>query len=187
MSNRDEFSPDVKETLAKRVGMLCSRCGRATSGPHDNPSKAVNKRSGLFGRLIQRSSATNLADGPDEILPPLQGLDSFCSLTQGGARFTSLALGYYLSPRWGFSLAGIRGIRVKHPCSSAFIRGFRLRSLRRDEEINSPLNAVHPCRRGRRRPCAPDPRATRTRSSTGTRRSERISPDRNSACRSRRA
>ena len=30
-------------------------------------------------------------------LSPLQGLNSFCSLTQGGARFTSLALGYYLS------------------------------------------------------------------------------------------
>jgi len=30
-------------------------------------------------------------------LPPLQGLNSFCSLTQGGARSTSLALGYYLS------------------------------------------------------------------------------------------
>jgi hypothetical protein len=37
-------------------------------------------------------------------------LNSFCSLTQGG---TSLALGYYLSSRWGFSLAGIR---VKHLC-----------------------------------------------------------------------
>ena len=30
-------------------------------------------------------------------LSPLQGLNSFCSLTQGGARFTSLALGYHLS------------------------------------------------------------------------------------------
>lgn len=42
MSNRDDFSSAVKETLRERVGMLCSRCGRATSGPHDNPSKAVN-------------------------------------------------------------------------------------------------------------------------------------------------
>src|SRR5947207_15980216 len=33
----------------------------------------------------------------DRILSPLQGLNSFCSLTQGGARFTSLALGYHLS------------------------------------------------------------------------------------------
>jgi hypothetical protein len=32
-----------------------------------------------------------------ELLSPLQGLNSFCWLTQGGARFTSLALGYYLS------------------------------------------------------------------------------------------
>jgi len=29
-------------------------------------------------------------------LSPFQGFDSFCSLTQGGARFISLALGYYL-------------------------------------------------------------------------------------------
>ena len=28
---------------------------------------------------------------------PFQGFHSFCSLTQGGARFTSLALGYHLS------------------------------------------------------------------------------------------
>jgi hypothetical protein len=42
MSNRDEFAPDVKDTLSKRVGMLCSRCFRATSGPHENPLKAVN-------------------------------------------------------------------------------------------------------------------------------------------------
>src|SRR5438477_9071692 len=32
-----------------------------------------------------------------KFLPPFQGLDSFCSLTQGGARFTSLTLGYHLS------------------------------------------------------------------------------------------
>jgi len=33
---------------------------------------------------------------PEYFLSPLQGLDSFCSLPQGGARFTSLALGYFL-------------------------------------------------------------------------------------------
>ena len=42
MSDRDDFSSAVKATLRERVGMLCSRCGWATSGPHDNPSKAVN-------------------------------------------------------------------------------------------------------------------------------------------------
>lgn len=31
------------------------------------------------------------------ILSPFQGLNSFCSVTQGGARSTALALGYYLS------------------------------------------------------------------------------------------
>jgi hypothetical protein len=30
-------------------------------------------------------------------LPPFQGLISFELITQGGTRFTSLALGYYLS------------------------------------------------------------------------------------------
>ena len=44
------------------------------------------------------------------LLPPLQGLNSFGSLTQGGA---SLALGYYLS---GFQ-----------PCESAFTRRARAR------------------------------------------------------------
>jgi hypothetical protein len=97
MSNRDDFSPDVKETLAKRVGMLCSRCGRATSGPHENPSKAVNigvaahirefqihcgvwmehdspKLSGRYERLIQHLSKTFNTDGPSKISATLTGL-----------------------------------------------------------------------------------------------------------------
>jgi len=41
---RDEFSQDVKEILARRVGYRCSNpnCRALTSGPHDNPGKAVN-------------------------------------------------------------------------------------------------------------------------------------------------
>lgn len=42
--NRDEFSPTVKENLAKRAGQRCSSpdCGIATSGPHEDENKAVN-------------------------------------------------------------------------------------------------------------------------------------------------
>lgn len=42
--NRDEFSPMVKENLAKRAGQRCSNldCGVATSGPHHDEDKAIN-------------------------------------------------------------------------------------------------------------------------------------------------
>ena len=41
---RDEFSQNVKESLAKRVGYLCSNpnCRHSTSGPQQNSEKAVN-------------------------------------------------------------------------------------------------------------------------------------------------
>jgi hypothetical protein len=41
---RDDFSADVKDHLAKRVGMVCSNpgCGQPTSGPRDDPNKSVN-------------------------------------------------------------------------------------------------------------------------------------------------
>ena len=41
---RDDFPLPVKETLAKRVGFRCSNpaCRRPTSGPQDDPGKAVN-------------------------------------------------------------------------------------------------------------------------------------------------
>lgn len=44
MGTRDEFSASVKDTLAKRVGQVCSRpdCGHATSGPQETSSKAIN-------------------------------------------------------------------------------------------------------------------------------------------------
>src|SRR6266536_1296663 len=35
----------------------------------------------------------------------------YCSVTQGGA---SLALGYYLSPRWGFPFASLRSRLAEH-------------------------------------------------------------------------
>jgi len=40
----DDFSPLVKKTLADRVGHLCSNpdCHALTSGPQDDPAKAVN-------------------------------------------------------------------------------------------------------------------------------------------------
>ncbi len=45
MVERDEFSKDVKETLAKRVGTLCSnpQCSVPTYGPSESPSKSLNK------------------------------------------------------------------------------------------------------------------------------------------------
>lgn len=41
---RDNFSQDVKDLLAKRVGYKCSNpnCRRSTSGPQTDPSKTVN-------------------------------------------------------------------------------------------------------------------------------------------------
>ena len=41
---RDDFKADVKDLLAKRVGMRCSNpnCRRPTSGPQDAPEKALN-------------------------------------------------------------------------------------------------------------------------------------------------
>ena len=41
---RDDFSKATKELLAKRVGFQCSNpeCGKATSGPQDDPTGAVN-------------------------------------------------------------------------------------------------------------------------------------------------
>jgi hypothetical protein len=41
---RDDFSLTTKELLAKRVGYLCSnpKCQQPTSGPQEDPSKAVN-------------------------------------------------------------------------------------------------------------------------------------------------
>jgi hypothetical protein len=45
MVERDEFSKEVKETLAKRVGTLCSnpQCSVPTYGPSESPSKSLNK------------------------------------------------------------------------------------------------------------------------------------------------
>lgn len=41
---RDEFTEEVKRTIANRVGNLCSNpdCRALTSGPQDDPSKALN-------------------------------------------------------------------------------------------------------------------------------------------------
>ena len=41
---RDDFSKDIKETLAKRVGFRCSNpnCRQATSGPQENSEKSIN-------------------------------------------------------------------------------------------------------------------------------------------------
>lgn len=41
---RDDFSPEVKDLLAKRVGMRCSNpnCRQPTSGPQEDPKKVLN-------------------------------------------------------------------------------------------------------------------------------------------------
>jgi hypothetical protein len=41
---RDEFSEEIKRSLANRAGNRCSnpRCGASTSGPQENSAKAVN-------------------------------------------------------------------------------------------------------------------------------------------------
>ena len=41
---RDDFPANVKETLAKRVGMLCSNptCAKLTSGPREDPAKSLS-------------------------------------------------------------------------------------------------------------------------------------------------
>jgi hypothetical protein len=41
---RDDFPVPVKEALAKRVSQRCSNpgCRQSTSGPHDDPAKAIN-------------------------------------------------------------------------------------------------------------------------------------------------
>lgn len=41
---RDDFSAEVKDVLARRVGMRCSNpnCRQLTSGPQQNPTKALN-------------------------------------------------------------------------------------------------------------------------------------------------
>jgi len=51
-----------------------------------------------FGRLVERTEAKRVIWAIRRFLSPLQGLNSFCSLTQGGARFTSLALGFHFEP-----------------------------------------------------------------------------------------
>jgi len=44
MMAREDFKLDVKETLARRVGMRCSNpnCRQPTSGPQQDPAKSVN-------------------------------------------------------------------------------------------------------------------------------------------------
>lgn len=44
MNDRDDFSSQVKDVLAKRVGYRCSNpaCRKPTSGPQADPAKAIN-------------------------------------------------------------------------------------------------------------------------------------------------
>lgn len=42
--SRDDFSPEVKDIIARRVGMRCSNpnCRQSTSGPREDPEKVIN-------------------------------------------------------------------------------------------------------------------------------------------------
>jgi len=44
MPNRDDFPEEVKRVLANRAANICSnpRCGATTSGPQEDPAKAIN-------------------------------------------------------------------------------------------------------------------------------------------------
>ena len=44
MGTRDDFNPEVKDILAKRVGTRCSNpnCRQTTSGPREDPRKVLN-------------------------------------------------------------------------------------------------------------------------------------------------
>lgn len=64
---RDDFKADVKELLAKRVGMKCSNpnCRRPTSGPQENPKKVLN-----IGVAAHLSAASKGGPRYDHIMSP---------------------------------------------------------------------------------------------------------------------
>jgi len=64
---RDDFSEPVKRALALRVGNVCSRpgCETLTSGPHEDPSKALN-----IGVAAHITAASNGGPRYDERLTP---------------------------------------------------------------------------------------------------------------------
>ncbi|MFL5381842.1 MAG: hypothetical protein ACJ8GN_04945 [Longimicrobiaceae bacterium] len=68
-SNRDNFSPRVRDTLAKRVGYACSRpeCPKLTAGPHDDPETAL-----VLGRAAHITAAAPGGPRYDPTLSPQQ-------------------------------------------------------------------------------------------------------------------
>ena len=65
---RDDFDKETKETLARRVGYLCSNpsCRKPTSGPQTDPAKAINlgvaahiTAASLGGYVMSRQSHRN--------------------------------------------------------------------------------------------------------------------------------
>jgi hypothetical protein len=69
---RDDFSAATKELLAKRVGYLCSNrnCGQLTSGPQEDPAKAVN-----IGVACHITAASSAGPRYDASLTPEQRAD----------------------------------------------------------------------------------------------------------------
>lgn len=64
---RDDFSQQIKDVLAKRVGFLCSICSATTSGPHSDPGKNTN-----VGVAAHISVAASGGPRFDPILTPEQ-------------------------------------------------------------------------------------------------------------------
>jgi len=67
--NRDDFSPEVKDILAKRVGMRCSNpnCRQPTSGPQEDPEKVLN-----IGVAAHITAASRKGPRHDEKLTPIE-------------------------------------------------------------------------------------------------------------------
>jgi hypothetical protein len=91
---RDEFSPSVKDALAKRVAFHCSnpKCNVATSGPHTEVTRSVNL--GVASHITAAASG-----GPrfDELLTPEErsGIDNGIWLCQRCAKLVDSDLTHY--------------------------------------------------------------------------------------------
>ena len=76
-SRRDEFPPKVKDTLAKRVNLLCSnpKCGQVTGGPHEDPFASINV--GVAAHITAAASGGKRHDpglSPEERRHPNNGI-----------------------------------------------------------------------------------------------------------------
>lgn len=134
---RDDFSEDVKRALAHRVGDTCSNpdCQALTSGPRDDPAKAVNV--GVAAHITAASSG-----GPryDPSLSPEErrGADNGIWLCQNCAklvdndpsRFTAAVL-----REWKARAEALARSRVGKTAGSTTTRALRI-------ELPQPVNPI---------------------------------------------